>query len=105
MSFVETRQMSAVETGHMFASETGQMSAAETGQMSAVETRQMSTSQIRARPQSHPNGPKWLENGRQVLRIDPQASHDRSQNIGTSPAAKNLGRPRTALDAVSRVPR
>ena len=97
--------MSSVETGQMSAVETGRMSAAETGQMSAVETRQMSTSQIRAQAQNHQNGPKWVENGRQVLRIDPQASHDRSQAFGTSPAAKNLGRPRTALDAVSRVPR
>ena len=53
-------------------------------------------SQIRARAQNHQNGPKWVENGRQVLRIDPQASHDHSQGFGTSPAAKNLGGPRTA---------
>ena len=81
--------MSSVETGQMSAVETGQMSAAETGQMSAVETRQMLKSQIRGRAQNHQNGPKWVENGRRVLRIGPQASHDRSQAFGTGPAAKN----------------
>ena len=82
--------MSSVETGQMSAVETGQMSAAETGQMSAVETRQMLKSQIRGRAQNHQNGPKWVENGRQVLRIGPQASHGRSQAFGTGPAAENL---------------
>ena len=82
-------QMSAVETGQMFAVETGQMSAAGTGQMSAVETRQMLKSQIRGRAQNHQNGPKWVENGRQVLRIHPNGSHGRSQAFGTAPAAQS----------------
>ena len=82
--------MSSVETGQMSAVETGQMSAAETGQMSAVETRQMLKSQMKGQAQSHRNGLKWVENGRQALRIDPQASHGRSEAFGTGPAAKTL---------------
>ena len=80
--------MSSVETGEMSAVETGQMSAAEAGQMSAVETRQMSKSQIRGRAQNHKNDPKWVENGRQVLRIGSDASHGRSQASGTGPVAQ-----------------
>ena len=107
MSSAETGQMSAVETGQISAAETGQMSAAavETGQMSAVETRQIFKSQISGWAQNHQNGPKGVENDRQASRIHPQASHGRSQGFGTSPAAKNLGRPRTALDAGYRVRR
>ena len=75
--------MSSVETGQMSAVETGQMSAAETGQMSAVETRQMLKSQIRGRAQNHQNGPKWVENGRQVLRIGRHESHGSSGAFGT----------------------
>ena len=81
--------MSSVETGQMSAVETGQMSAAETGQMSAVETRQMLKSQIRGRAQNHQNGLKWVQNGRQVLRIGPHESHGRSGASGTGPAAGN----------------
>ena len=92
MSTVETGQMSSVETGQMSAVETGQMSAAETGQMSAVETRQMLKSQIRGRAQNHPNGPKWVENGRQASRIHPDGSHGRSGAFWTSPVAKNVGK-------------
>ena len=60
----------------------------ETGQMSGVETRQMLKSQIRGRAQNHPNGPKWVEHGRQVLRIGPNESHGRSTAFGTGPVAK-----------------
>ena len=81
--------MSSVETGQMSAVETGQMSAAERGQMSAVETRQMLKSQIRGWAQNHPNGPKWVQNGRQASRIGPQASHGCFQAFGTGPVAKN----------------
>ena len=73
----------------MSAVETGQMSAAETGQTSAVETRQMLKSQIRGQAQNHQNGPKSVENGRQVLRIGPNESHGCSGACGTGPAAKN----------------
>ena len=75
--------MSSVETGQMSAVETGQMSAAETGQMSAVETRQMLKSQTRGRAQNPKNGLKWVENGRQVLRIGRHESHGSSGAFGT----------------------
>ena len=110
--------MSAVETGQMSAAETGQLSAVETGQMSAAETRHMSSaaradiclvsthnidvseisivaisqcSSLRksVRPQIDENGPKWLQNGRQVVRIDPPACRGHFQASGTTPAAKN----------------
>ena len=35
------------------------------------------------------NGPNWVENGRQDLRIGPQASHSHFQASGTGPAAQN----------------
>ena len=85
----ETRQMSTVETGQTSAVETGEMSAAETGQMSAVETRQMLKSQIRGWAQNRPNGPKWVQNGRQASRIGPNESYGRSRAFGTGPAARN----------------
>ena len=75
--------MSSVETGQMSAVETGQMSAAETGQMSAVERRQMLKSQIRGRAQNHQNGSKWVQNGRQVLRIKPRERRGHFQASGT----------------------
>ena len=68
--------------------ETGQMSAAETGQMSAVETRQMLKSQIRGRAQNQQTGPKWVQNGRQVLRIDQNESYGRCGGFGSGPAAR-----------------
>ena len=70
----KTKGFSTFQTGQMSAVETGQMSAAETGQMSAVETRQMLKSQIRGRTQNRQNGPKWVQNGRQALRIGPNES-------------------------------
>ena len=80
--------MSSVETGQMSAVEAGQMSAAETGQMSSVETRQMLKSQIKGLAQIHKNALKWVENGRQDLRIDPRACHGHFQASGTGPAAR-----------------
>ena len=88
MSSVETRQMSAVETGQMFA--------AETGHMSAVQTRQMLKSQIgpiRGWAQNHQNGLKWVQNGRQTLRIGPHESYGRSGAFRTSPVAQTLPKP------------
>ena len=82
--------MSSVETGQMSAVETGQMSAAETGQMSAVETRHLLKSQIRGPAQNHQNGPKWVENGRQASRIDPNESHGRFGAFRIGPVAENL---------------
>ena len=35
------------------------------------------------------NGPKWVQNGRQVLRIHPNESHRASEASATSPAAQN----------------
>ena len=73
----------------MSAVETGQMSAAETGQMSAVETRQILNPQIRGPAQNYQNGSKWVQNGRQVLRIGPHESHGHSGAFGIGPAAEN----------------
>ena len=49
----------------------------------------MLKSQIMGRAQNHPNGPKWVENGRQASRIHPSGSPGRSRAFGTGPAAKN----------------
>ena len=35
------------------------------------------------------NGPKWVQNGRQILRIDPQACRGHFLASGTGPAAQN----------------
>ena len=40
-------------------------------------------------PQIGENGPKWVQNGRQVLRIDPRACHDHFVAFGTGPATQN----------------
>ena len=50
----------------------------------------MLKSQIRGRAQKHPNGPKWVQNGRQASRIHPNESYGHFQAFGTSPADKNL---------------
>ena len=41
------------------------------------------------RPQITQNGPKWVQNGRQVLRIGPRACRGHFLASGTGPAAKN----------------
>ena len=89
MSSVETGQMSTVETGQMSAAETGQMPAAETRQMSAGGTRQILKSQTKGLAQNHPNGPKWVENGRQASRIGPNESYHGSGAFPTGPVPQN----------------
>ena len=99
--------MSSVETGQMSAVETGQMSAAETGQMSSVartdiclvsvhnvelksqkpQLWQCHNVQVSDRPPLI--RPKWVQNGRQVVRIDPRASCGHFLASGTGLAAKN----------------
>merc|ERR1711966_626532 len=44
--------------------------------------------QIRGRAQNHQNGAKWVENGRQHPRIDPNESYGRSEAFGTVPTRK-----------------
>ena len=43
----------------------------------------------RSGPKIDENGPKWVENGRQVLRIDARASPGHFLASGTGPAAQN----------------
>ena len=50
----------------------------------------MMKSQKRGRAQNHQNGLKWVQNGRQVLRIGPLASPGHFLASGTGPAAQNL---------------
>ena len=102
MSSVETGQMSAVETGQMSVAETGQMSSvARTGiclvsthnvqvsEVSTVAISQCSSLRKSVRPQIDENGPKWVQNGRQVVRIGPLASPGHFLASGTGPAAQN----------------
>ena len=100
--------MSSVEAGAMSAVETGQMSAAEPRQMCSVartdiclfsilnvQVSEVSLSQYhnvqvsdrRSGPTSAKNCPKWVQNGRQVLRIDPceSPSHFIASRTGFAP--------------------
>ena len=98
--FCSTGQMHAVETGQMSAAETGQMSSAadirlvsihnvEVSEVSTVPISQCSSLRKSVRPQIIKNGSKWVQNGRQDLRIGPRACHGHFLASGTGPAAKN----------------
>ena len=57
---------------------------------------QLCKSQIGGLTQINENDPKWVQNGRQVLRIGPQASPGHFLASGTGPAAQNRqNRPQT----------
>ena len=77
------------EIGQMFAVETRRISAAEIGQMSAVKTRQMLKCQIWGLALNHQNGPKWFQNGRQVMRIGHCESPGHFLASRTGPAGPN----------------
>ena len=81
--------------------EKGQVPAAEAGQMSAVETRQMK-SQIRSWAQSHENGAKWVENGRQAARSGPNECHGCCRAFGTGPATTDPAKSEKILSSWSR---
>ena len=102
MSVLAKEEMSAVETGQMSAVETRQMSSVartdiclvsthnvDVSEVSIVAISQCSTLRKLVRPQIAQNAPKWVQNGRQVLRIGPNESYGRSGAFGTGPAAKN----------------
>ena len=48
----------------------------------------MFKSKIGGLPLNHQNGPKWVKNDRQVLRIDPRACRGQFLASGTGPAAQ-----------------
>ena len=102
LSSVETGQMSAVETGQMSAAETGQRSSVARTGICLVSTHNVDVSEISTVAMSQCSSlrkavwpyiikadPKWVQNGRQVLRIHPNGSHGRSQASGTGPVAPN----------------
>ena len=61
--------------------------------------------QVRGRAQNHQNGRKWIQNGRQALRIHPHESYGRSQAFATGPAAPNPPKQaRNCRSACSRPP-
>ena len=112
MSSVETGQMSAVETGQMSAVETRQMSSVARADICLVATHNVEVSEVSSGPMSQCsslrrlnygnitmfksqigglalNRRKWVQNGRQVLRIGAPASPGHLLPSGTDPAAQN----------------
>ena len=60
----------------------------QVSEVSIVAMSQCSSLRKPVRPQIIKNAPKWFQNGRQDLRIDPRACHGHLQDSGNSPAAK-----------------
>ena len=59
--------------------------------------------QIRGWAQNHQNGPKWVQNGRQVSRMHPNESYGRSRAFATGPVAQNSAKQtRNSKSACSR---
>ena len=58
-------------------------------EVSTVAISHCSSLRKSVRPQIDENGPKWVQNGRQVLRIGPPASPGHFLASGTGPAAQN----------------
>ena len=113
MSAVETGQMSAPETGHLlfqqreicpvsrediypFSTEDITAAGLQQNTSSLLEEQKsvlsqqfrLLTPQIRGWAQNDKSGPKWVENGRQDPRMDPNESYSCSGAFGTCPATK-----------------